>query len=43
MKKDYMDPELDIVLFAEADIIATSTQIGEGDDTFANGDEKGTF
>ena len=41
--KRYMNPELDVILFSERDVIATSTPIGEGDDDFAIGDENKDF
>ena len=37
--KSYMNPELDVNLFSERDVIVTSTPVGEGDDDFAIGDE----
>lgn len=32
MKKDYLHAEVDVIRFANADLIVTSTPIGEGDE-----------
>ena len=41
--KKYLNPEIDVILFSERDVIATSTPIGEEDDDFAIGDENKDF
>ena len=41
--KKYLNPEIDVILVSERDVIATSTPIGEGDDDFAIGDENKDF
>jgi hypothetical protein len=37
MKRYYLDPEVEVIRFSEADIIITSTPIGEGDDDVPDG------